>query len=58
MEPLRLLVLERAYESWLCEENETLSYLMEMYFDDNYNYRIHYYPRSLMLYSEMIDEYK
>lgn len=55
MDIQRLLTLERMYDSWICERYESIHCLMEMYFDNSYNYRLCYYPRSLMLYAEMID---
>lgn len=57
MDHLRLLTRYKLFQSWIDEEKESLTYLIEMYFDDYYNYRINYYPRSLMLYGIMIDEY-
>lgn len=56
MDHLRLLTQYKLFQSWIDEEKESLSYLIEMYFDDYYNYRINYYTRSLMLYGIMIED--
>lgn len=58
MDTQRLLTLERMFDSWICERHESIECLMEMYFDESYNYRLKYYPRSLMLYGIIIDEYQ